>query len=179
MRKAPLFALLVLAGCASSSTSEPADAPARLIPAGETLDIRLAGVDGAMLHTVDVSPEQAWEALPSVFEALEIPVTHFDSRSRVIGNREFAVRRSLAGEPLQRFLDCGSSMTGPLTNAYDVRLSLLVEVLPRGGGVTQIRSSVEAVALSRRGVSGVPVSCGSTGRLERRVAELLTDLAAS
>lgn len=176
MRTTPLVALLFLSGCASAAVSEPAESPARIIPTGETLDVRVSGNEEATLKPVAAPPQIAWQALPRVFEQLQIPVTHIDPPNRVMGNRQFSVSRTLAGESLQRYLSCGSTMTGSVTSTHEVRLSLLLEVLPRADGMSHLRPRVHGAAFSRQGVSrGGPIACASTGRLEARLAEMLNE----
>jgi hypothetical protein len=173
MRRITFTSLLLLAGCASAATSDPADSPARVITAGETLDVRVAGNDEAALRQIDATAEEAWRVLPQVFEALEIPVSHIDTRNRIIGNREHRAQRTLGGEQLERFLSCGSTMTGPVTSSHRVMLSVVAQVLPAENGLARLRTLVEGVAHSRQGVSGAPISCASSGRLEARIAEMV------
>ncbi len=171
MRALPILALALLAGCASSG----GELPTRVMTAGEAVDFRInAGPEGSQV-SLNASPDAVWRALPRVFEQLQIPVGHVDANARVIGNQRHVVRRTLAGEPVQRYFNCGSGVTGPLTSTHDVAVSVLVKVLPDGESASRLQTTVEANALSRGGASGHPVSCGSAGRLEGRIAALVQE----
>ena len=128
MKTIPLLALLLLAGCASGGS----ELPTRVMTAGEAVDFRInAGPEGS-LASFNASPEAVWRALPRVFEQLQIPVGHVDANARVIGNQRYVVRRTLGGEPVQRYFNCGSGVTGPLTSTHDIAVSILVKVMPDG-----------------------------------------------
>ena len=171
MKTIPLLALLLLAGCASGGS----ELPTRVMTAGEAVDFRInAGPEGS-LASFNASPEAVWRALPRVFEQLQIPVGHVDANARVIGNQRYVVRRRLGGEPVQRYFNCGSGVTGPLTSTHDIAVSILVKVMPDGEAASRLQTTVEANAHSRGGASGHPVSCGSAGRLEGRIAALVQE----
>lgn len=176
MRTIPFLLLALLGGCATARATAEPELPARVIAAGETATFRVTGNEEAQLYSVRANASQVWRALPGVFETLEIPITHIDTNVRLIGNRDHAVSRRLGGEPLHRYLNCGSSMTGPVTRTHLVRLSLLVQVVEGEGDQALVQSLVDAEARSRQGVSGGgPITCGSTGRLEARIAQMLNE----
>lgn len=173
MRREPLLALLLLSACASAGGTEPLTAPPRVMSSGGSYDVRVSSNNEAAVEVVEASADEAWAALPQVFQALEIPVTHVESGNRVMGNRDYTARRTLAGETLERLLNCGATISGPITSNHTVKLSLLVQVLPVDDGQARLSTRIEARARSRQGVSSSVIPCGSTGRLEARVAELL------
>lgn len=173
MRRRRLLALLFLGACATSSGTQAPAGPPRVMTGGGTYDVRVTSGDEAAVQTVQASPEAAWAALPKVFQALEIPVTHVESDRRVMGNPDYTARRSLGGARLERFINCGASISGPITADHSVRISLLVQVLPSEGGEARLSTRMVAQARSRQGVSSSVIPCGSTGRLEARVVELL------
>jgi hypothetical protein len=169
-----ILAILALTGCASAaSTGRPPDNPARVMTTGTSADILIASDAEAGALPLRASPEAAWIGLPGVFEALEIPVDQVDSRQKLLGNSAFTTRRRLGGQPLSTYLSCGSTLSGPIANQYDVRLSVLSQILPSAGGDARIRTRVEATARSRDGASSSSVPCATTGGLETRIAELL------
>lgn len=173
MRSPPLLALLLCAGCVSGGGSEPLSGPPRVLSSGGSYDVRVTSNDEASVQVIRATPAQAWDALPRVFEALDVPITHMQEAQHLMGNRDFTASRRLGGDPLERFLNCGSTISGPITSNHTVKLSLLVQVLPSDGGQSQLSTRVEGRATSRQGVSGSVLACGSTGRLEAKVAELL------
>lgn len=174
MKKLAPLALILVAACASGgSGGQSPVTPASVSSSGGTYDVRLTSNDEASVQAIRGTPADAWAALPRVFEALDIPVTHVESSQRLMGNRDFSARRQLGGQGLERYLNCGSTISGPLTSNHSIKLTLLVQVLEGTGGNAQLSTRVEGRAQSRQGVSGSVIPCGSTGRLEARVAELL------
>lgn len=173
MRRFRWFTAFALAGCASSGAMEPANAPARILSSAGGYDIQVAGDSERSTMRIAASPDEAWRALPEVFQALEIPVENIDSGQRTIGNRQHSVRRRLAGEALAQYLNCGSSMTGPVASTHEIQLSVLAQVLSGEAGDSRLRTQVEGSARSPQGASVASIPCGTTGRLEVRMAELL------
>jgi hypothetical protein len=173
MRPSALFLILCLTGCAARGPIDPVDAPARVLSTGTTYDVTVASDSEPGTSIVGAPLEVVWRALPGALAALDIVAEHRDGTQRVMGNSAMTVRRSLAGEPLSRYLECGSTMSGPIANSYDVRLSLLSDLRAGDGEQTLVRTRLEATARSRDGASASSVPCGTTGRLEARLAELL------
>jgi hypothetical protein len=174
MRKSSLVAILAITGCASAGGSaRPPDTPTRVLTGGTSADVLIANDAEAGALRVRATPEAAWIALPGVFEALEIPVDQVDPRQKILGNSAFTTRRRLAGQPLSAYLSCGSTLSGPIANQYDVRFSIVSQVLPSADNEAAIRTRVQATARSRDGASSSSVPCASTGGLETRIAELL------
>lgn len=173
MRRISFFATVALAACASSGATDPANAPARILSSGDGYDIQVGGDTERSTMRIAASPDDAWRALPEVFQALEIPVENIDSGRRTLGNRQHSVRRRLAGKALAQYLNCGSSMTGPIASSHEIQLSVLAQVLPGEGGASRLQTRVEGSARSPQGASVASVHCGTTGRLETRIAELL------
>lgn len=173
MRQLFLLATIVLTACSARESIEPVTAPPRILNTGTTYDVTVGSGSDTRGAVVRASVDEAWRALPGVFAAFGIVPQHLDSEQKILGNFEHVVRRTLAGEPLSRYLSCGSTMSGSIADSYDVRLSVASQLLPAEAGQSLVRTRVEATARSREGVSGSPVPCGTTGRLEARIAELL------
>lgn len=168
VRAIAILLVTAMLGCASGGS----ELPPRVLTAGEAVDFRVAGSAENAQASLAALPDEVWRALPQVFEQLQIPVSHVDAQGRVIGNRRYVARRTVGGESIQRYFNCGSGVIGPLTATHDVVVSVLVQVLPDGDAATRLQTSVEATAQSRGGASGHPVPCGSSGRLEGRIAAL-------
>jgi hypothetical protein len=111
--------------------------------------------------------------MPAVFEGLNIPVGTIDQNTRLIGNRRIESRSGrIAGERASSYLNCGNTGIGAsIADSYQINLSVLTQVVLVPGGITQLQTSIDAYA-TQRGVSGAPVRCASTGRLEQRIANL-------
>ena len=169
----------LLAACASGAgpmvaTPPQQPMPVRIETTAGVYETRLISSDHVELADVPATPEAAWRALPAVFVALRVEPNTLSEPQRTYGVTQLRVRGRLAGEPLSRFLSCG---TGPVgqenADAYEVTLTALTRVTP---GVTASSSSVGTlVTASARamGTSGSAVSCSSTGRLEERIAKLV------
>jgi hypothetical protein len=128
----------------------------------------------ASSNTIQAAPERVWAVMPSVYEALNIPVGTLDRTTRVIGNRRIESRSGrIAGERASSYLNCGNTAIGPsIADSYQVNLSVLTQIVPAPGGTTQVQTFMDASA-TRHGVSGGPVRCASTGRLELQIAEAI------
>lgn len=183
MNRLPVILLaLAVSACASSPGSPPPQGGPEAIgislppatPLGEgggTVVLTVHRDARGSRHLINASPEQVWPALIRVYEALEIPLATIDRTQHRLGNPTLVLRRRLAGEPISRFLDCGQGPFGaPLADSYEINLSVLTSLEPAADGSTQIETRLNARAVNR-GVSGAPVHCASTGRLEERIVQ--------
>lgn len=184
MRCPKLLALLALAACAPAGPNlNTASAPTRPTriegiqssPGGDagTLELAINSRARPREEPVAGSPEQLWPALVAVYQEMEIPIATLDSVRHLIGNRGAAVRRTLAGAPLSRYLDCGrNAVNSPNADLHPVNLRIFSLLKPMGDGSTQLQTLIEGSA--KNPVNNDPaVQCSSTGRLEGRIAEEL------
>ena len=172
--------VLVTASCASSSSEEiggsgtglTSVAVGQLSSARPTVEVRneASVSDSAMAASL----RTVWGVMPTVFERLQIETNYVDPGAGVIGNGNFRPRR-LGGRSLSTFLDCGSGLTGPYADAYAVRMSLLVQLIPVADGRTNVRTSIDAYA-EDRAVSARPIHCQSRGTLERQIWDMIAQL---
>lgn len=126
---------------------------------------------GGTTHQLGVGPDQVWAVLPTVYQGLGIAVGTSLPDARTIGNTKLVLNRTLAGKPLSTFLSCGDGPTGtPLADSYRVNMALVTMLNPMPNGGTRVETRVGASA-TNRAVSGAPVSCTTTGRLEALIAE--------
>jgi hypothetical protein len=123
----------------------------------------------AFSATVEASPEAAWRAAMEVYRSMEIPLGVLEQASGVLGNRDLAARRRLAGQPMTEFLDCGRSVTGPAASTHQIHLSILTSVRAAATGGTELRTQLQATA-RQPGSSSPPTQCATTGRLEQQIA---------
>jgi len=132
--------------------------------------------DKDVIETTVLAPlDSAWRALPEVFLELDIEPGTVDQKAHVISNTSFVVRHSLGGVQLSRYVDCGSSISGPAANQMKVTLSLIVQVVSSDSlGVSKVRSQLDGWGVAE-GVSSGRVHCASTGQLEERIARMVND----
>jgi hypothetical protein len=172
-----LAATLATAGCASAGRSsvEPPRAPTtvRIATAGGlTTTVGAVSGDGAVKGTIAAPLDSAWRRLPAVYESLRIPLTTIDDSAHYLGNEGLKIRRTLGGQPLMRYLDCGNGSGGPNAETFDVRLAVFTQI--HVVSPTQSVASTTLQASARNpSFSGPEMACRSTGLLEQRINELL------
>ena len=107
------------------------------------------------------------------FETLNLETPTVDARAFSIGNRGCRARR-IEGKRLSTYLQCGSSISRPNADQYEVTLQRMVQLLDAPGGSTTVRTTLDAYARSRSS-SVNAIHCTSKGRFERRVVELIRE----
>jgi hypothetical protein len=137
-------------------------------------DVRISDDGRSASVTLRAAPEAAWTGLLAAYKKLGIPLTSTDAASLTVSNTSFNVRRRLADQPLSRYLDCGTNLSGVIANSYRVELSVSSSLTPATGGETMLETRVSASAVSPQGASSAPIRCVSTGRLETDIANLAT-----
>lgn len=116
-------------------------------------------------------PERVWPALEEVWQALDLSATEYDPRQRLIGNEAMPAVR-IAGERMAHWVDCGSGMTGPNANRFDVVIMLYTTLRAHEQG-TELVVDMDGQG-KPRDYSGNWMHCGSTGRLEAVIHELVS-----
>jgi len=178
MPRLAVFAVLAVVGCARNQPSgiDVTPAPTRIVTGtGGTVTLQTMATSEVHSAVVQAPLERVWDALPSVYEALQVPVTTFVSRDHVIGNPSAKVRRKLGGEPMQRYLECGTGSGAQNAETYFITLAMHTRFRADPSGGTMVSTTVDATAVPPAFNSTDPVRCASTGRLERRVVALLTE----
>ncbi len=178
-----LLATLLLfgaGGCASSGTGGSGnEEDARSLPSQQRMVVRVGGyraVDiynepGVGVRTIDVAAATVWRVVGGVYAQLDIPVEHTNPPVMEIGNRGYRARR-VNGDRMNTFVDCGSDLSGPLANRYDITLSVVTRVTAKGEENSEILTTVDAYGRPTA-VSGNPIHCQSRGILEQRVAQAI------
>lgn len=171
-----LVSLLALTACASRRAVSAVDHQTETVRVGgvgaqPTTVLATVATVAPAVSTILAPIDRVWRALPAVYDSLGIPVDRLEHDKHIIGNPGFELRRRLGGVPLRRYLDCGDAQGGPSADTYEVTLSVLTELQPTETGT----SAATVVQATARPVTfaGERTACKSTGRLERRVAELL------
>jgi hypothetical protein len=126
-----------------------------------------------IVREVAAPPQRAWAALVFVYDQLKIPVALRDTARHYLGNLHFTRMRSLAGQPLSRFVECGNDMTGSRADKYRVHLAILSRIDSLPDGRSRVRSAAVAGAEDVMGAAKEPIACGSTGALETRILDLV------
>lgn len=173
MRVGHPLVLLALTACASGGPS-PGQRPTQTVQvtgsSGGNVAIGMAPTNDANVAPLAYAPADVWRVLPSVYESFTIPVNSVDSKTKVIGNNGYNIRRRLGSIPLPRLLDCGTTQGGPSAETYDVKFSILTEVRAAEGGGSAIATTIDAMGRPAA-FSGEYVRCSSTGVLESRIAD--------
>ncbi|HEY2164567.1 MAG TPA: hypothetical protein VGH04_11275, partial [Gemmatimonadaceae bacterium] len=122
--------LLLICGCASSGNSGEAYTPkAPVIYGGDQSNARLeAERPHPSSATLAVPPAVVWTAVKQVYTSLEIPVGIDNQAAHTIGNQNFYKSRTMGGEPMTTFVDCGQGMTGAKAASYRIYMSLITNV---------------------------------------------------
>ncbi len=166
-----LTACVSLSGCASSSASTP-ERTGRVVAVTASQVVKSYEPAGSNSVIVDAAPEKVLEALRSAYSDLGIEVKLYDPTHGQVGNRNFTRSYRLSGQPLSRFIGCGTTMTGEAADSYRVTMALLSQVTPENGR-SRVQTSLTGAAQDI-GTSDERVSCLSRGLLEAQVNELVS-----
>ncbi len=176
----PLLIVLGLGGCASGRARDSVTAPhvertTRIESAEGSVELRTTRSDPSNDFAVAGTLDQLWRVMPVVFAQLDMPVTMRVPDQRAMGNQAFRVRRQLGGVRLSRYLDCGNQMGMLNADTYEITLRLEIRLV-QGSADSQSRmfTVVEGTAKPLE-VSGAPVNCTSTGKLEKRLVEMAAE----
>lgn len=134
---------------------------------------RVDSDNGAIVGYVKATPAEAWTTLLATYNDLKLPITDLDASRHTVTSSDPRAPRTIGDKRLHDYLDCGSGLSGPRVDSYDIAYTLVSVVTPAGDS-TAIRSSLAAKAHTRGGTSSPPVNCTSTGRLEKRLAQLVS-----
>lgn len=170
----------ILGACASAGSTASAPSPAVTYgttrietPSGGAYEVRTTTDNRSTDAVYGSSADAVWRVLPLVYDSLGIKLTTMDAQGRSLGVQNARTRRRLGGEPMSRSLSCGVGVTGEdNANSYDVYLTVMSAVEAQGTGRALMRTWVQANARPTA-TSGDPVRCGSTGWIERRIADLV------
>lgn len=171
---AVLLLTAALAGCARGGSSQPErPAPTRtLMTLGSGPSIEIYTEPGQAAVTLPAGASRVWRALDDVYAQLEIPVSVRDPRTMEIGNAGYLARR-IEGRRMNTYVDCGTSLSGPLANEFDMTIVVLTRLSARGDS-TRVLTTMEAYG-EPRATSGNQAPCRSREVLERRIAELTVE----
>jgi hypothetical protein len=184
MRASLCAAVLVLCACSSgggkSSDSSPLMHEGTEFTRLETSS-GVIQIDWQRERTYDetsllVDVDKAWAAVPTVYGELGIQPGVIDSRQHVYGTAGAKYRRELGHQRMSKYFDCGSEAGIANADTYDIIVRVLTQIVPKEGGLSKLRTQAEASAHANA-VSGGPVRCSSTGALEQRIAQMVSEQA--
>ena len=127
----------------------------------------------ASAREITAPREAIWEVLPSVHEALSIPLSIADQANYQMGNDGYWARH-IEGDPLSRYIDCGRGRGAQNAVQYRATLFVMTRHAQVDGGGTMVETTVTGTA-SPRDVRGNSVNCSTVGRLELRIAQLIVE----
>jgi len=175
--------IVALASCKSGGSGAPDLGPSAASPelsikgatalGGGAVFYRLDNSDGGITRRIRATPDEAWKSVLATYSGLKLPITSYDDQKHTISSTQTRTPRKLGGKPLRDYLDCGSGISGPRVDSYDVAYTLVTTVSPAEGDSTAVHSTLVASATNPSGTSGGPVDCATTGQLERRIAQLV------
>ena len=173
---------MALAGCAGGGTAGPAAAPTvtSVVQPQEfhtptsSYDMTTVEERTVVTSTILAPADSVWAVLGSVFLELGIEPGTVNNQEHYLANTSFRVQRKLGGVSLARYLDCGSSATGPVATQSQITMSLSVQVLYDSAEVSRLKSQVNGYAVAEGAVSA-RTHCASSGQLEARIARMVND----
>src|SRR5690349_6973492 len=165
IRLAPI--LLIALGCASSSPSRPgnkggAETVTIDVPGANTSRVVVRRDDSGATLVLAVPAARAWAAVPAAYNALSIPIVALDTSARSIESVTSGYRQFLHN-PVSRFVDCGSTITGPNADTYRVQFTIDSQLVPLTDSTSTLRTRVDASGASSVGATA---RCSTTGSLE-------------
>ncbi|MCU0648556.1 MAG: hypothetical protein MUF00_11205 [Gemmatimonadaceae bacterium] len=129
---------------------------------------------GVRMDFPNASPGQVWTQLTAVYDEAKIITNVRDSTAGEIGNLTLVQRGRLWKQPMSRFFDCGTSMSGNNADSYKVSLALLSWIVPNGAGST-VWTAVAAGGRDLSGTSNHSRTCQSLGQLEGTIHDALRE----
>jgi hypothetical protein len=163
----------ILAGCASSSGALPdRDTRQTVQISGVSGKLNMSSSSSATTTTIAEPIELVWRALPKALDSLGVAVTTIDPARFLIGAEGVKVRQRLGKAPLSRYLDCGQTQIGPNADAYDVMLTVMVQLQKGVPGATNVSTSVEATAKPIAYAQSAS-ECSTKGTFEKALLAIL------
>jgi hypothetical protein len=180
----PQLMAVGMSACASGSGPVPTEQVVPALPSEvrETSTgaiIRISAEQLVVETEVKVPVELAWSLLPRVYSALGIDGRILDSEARVYGTRRFTKSR-VGNTRVSDYVRCAFQGAGPsAAGGYRTQLSIATRVEGSTSEWTTVSSQISGTATSAEGTSTDAVRCVSNGNLERLIARMVADSAAS
>jgi hypothetical protein len=120
---------------------------------------------------VSAPADSVWTALRATLDELSVPIGFEDRAAGEIGNAQAKLFRRLGKQRLSSYMRCGSGITGPNADTYQVYLSFVAFMKPLGEGRVAVAPFLTGLAIDVAGGRNDPVNCTSTGRLEANIGK--------
>jgi hypothetical protein len=167
------FGMCLLAACASSSTAvTPSKQETVFESTGGVYSFQFYPDERIVADTLSITPSAAWSSIARAYADAGLPPGVAQEGMRTYGVPRATVRRALAGVPMSRLLRCGATMGIENADSYSVTLSMVSKLRPIEPNRVEVETQLRASAVPT-GVSSNPVTCATTGELERRINNLL------
>jgi hypothetical protein len=122
---------------------------------------------------VSVSPSTAWPLVKGAYQALGIDITIDNPAVHQMGNTNFWRTRTVGPFRMSELVECGMGMTGRKADTYRIYMALLTMVNSDGKGGTKLETTLTAAGQDMSGTSADRIVCGSTGKLELTLHEMV------
>lgn len=165
MVRLPLLLLLLsTTACAAAGSTNSG------LTMGIGAGTKVAGDAFATADTVNAEVGAVWQALAPAYRQMELGGAPIDEGIRQFGVRRARLPRALAGAPLSRYLECGTSAVGgmPRADRNVVVADVTTELVALDSARTLLRTRVAATATEPGSTNGV--RCGTTGAIEEALA---------
>lgn len=130
------------------------------------------GDDGTVVAKLVAPASLVWEALLAALTERNVKGEILDRAAGRAGDTALVMMRQWNGQPLSRFLDCGSTMTGPRADQDRVRAILLAQLSHLSADTIAVAVHFSANARSlQSGSSGTQLTCTSTGQAEKSLLD--------
>jgi hypothetical protein len=169
-----VFLPLLIGACAPAAGTEPAT-PRVEMPAVQTV-VGGAKITHESMNAPQALPmrrERAWSGLQAAFDSVGLTVRNRDEAAGILGSGNQTVNGRLKGVRLSRLLNCGTNHGVENADSYEVEMVVTSQVTAAGEGVTTLATAVQGWAKPRGTAGSNRLTCGTTGQLERRIAELV------
>ena len=183
--------VVALGACASGGSSAPsrADESIGMRPSERRETLMIEGTMLQYFPSAGVAPietelavpvARAWQVLPDVYEQLGLKMGEISGASRQIGTGVVKVQGRVGKLSMGRIIDCGSASGISNADSYAINLLVRTQIVPaRDTTATTVRTLLLASGRQAATAGGGSVSCPSTGELERQIANLVKERAAT
>lgn len=184
MRRTLVLTTLVASACATAPagdgiiTTPGTPVTTRVLTDAGNLSVQSNADQRISSQWVRAPMARVQQALPAVYESLGIPMSSTQEGEALrFVNDGIVVNRRLGGQRVSEYLNCGSTPIGTnMADASTVQIRMITVVRGSETG-TELRTQMVGTAYSRAGGSGsgAGAPCRSTGKLEERIAQMVTE----
>ena len=168
MRAVAFVAMLPSLAMAQSDVTTQRRDPIEVFARGRSGNVMLDSL--ALWDDVSAPRSITFDAVVRVIKNhVKLPVEQADTISMVVYNKRLIASSRLAGQPMSRFLRCGTGLTGDHADLWRITLAYAVFVETVSADKSRVGVALFATARNTDGVSTSAVACGSTGVLEREI----------